>query len=152
MKAKILGVQKVGFTNNNGEVISGTNIFVAFPDENVEGVRTEKFWLKDGINLPRDTAYDIKPYVECTAKKLDMTEFLIQREESVQDPVVMVGETFVVVMSYNKDEKEFFRMTPTIKFEDASSRKYKQTFEIDISDRLGNGIIINYAQPELCEE
>lgn len=28
MKAKILGVQKVGFTNNNGEVISGTNIFV----------------------------------------------------------------------------------------------------------------------------
>ena len=28
MKAKILGVQKVGFTNNNGEVISGTNIVV----------------------------------------------------------------------------------------------------------------------------
>ena len=81
-----------------------------------------------------------------------MTEFLIQREESVHDPVVMVGETFVVVMSYNKDEKEFFRMTPTIKFEDASGRKYKQTFEIDISDRMGNGIIINYAQPELCEE
>lgn len=97
-------------------------------------------------------SYDIKPDVECTAKKLDMTEFLIQREESVQDPVVMVGETFVVVMSYNKDEKEFFRMTPTIKFEDASGRKYKQTFEIDISDRMGNGIIINYAQPELCEE
>lgn len=104
------------------------------------------------INKGRDTAYDIKPDVECTAKKLDMTEFLIQREESVQDPVVMVGETFVVVMSYNKDEKEFFRMTSTIKFEDASGRKYKQTFEIDISDRMGNGIIINYAQPELCEE
>lgn len=28
-------------------------------------------------------------------------------------------------------------MTPTIKFEDASGRKYKQTFEIDISDRMG---------------
>lgn len=54
MKAKLLGVQKVGFTNNNGEVISGTNIFVAFPDESVEGVRTEKYWIKDGINLPKD--------------------------------------------------------------------------------------------------
>lgn len=55
MKAKLLGVQKVGFTNNNGEVISGVNIFVAFPEENVDGVRTEKYWLKDGINLPKDT-------------------------------------------------------------------------------------------------
>lgn len=57
-----------------------------------------------------------------------------------------------MVMSYDKDEKDFFRMTPTIKFEDASGRKYKQTFCIDIGDRLGNGVIINYAQPELCEE
>lgn len=57
-----------------------------------------------------------------------------------------------MVMSYDKDEKNFFRMTPTIKFEDASGRKYKQNFCIDIGDRLGNGIIINYAQPELCEE
>lgn len=55
MKAKLLGVQKVNFTNNNNEVISGTNIFVAFPDEAVEGVRTEKYWLKEGINLPKDT-------------------------------------------------------------------------------------------------
>lgn len=76
MKAKILRVQKVGFTNNNGEVISGTNIFVAFPDENVEGVRTEKFWLKDGINLPKDTklndmleiAFDRKAKVEMIYK------------------------------------------------------------------------------------
>lgn len=37
-------------------------------------------------------------------------------------------------------------------FEDASGRKYKQTFFIDIGDRLGNGIIINYNQPELREE
>ena len=43
-------------------------------------------------------------------------------------------------------------MTPTIRYEDASGRVYKQTFCIGISDRLGNGIIINYAQPELCDE
>lgn len=36
--------------------------------------------------------------------------------------------------------------------EDASGRKYKQTYCIDIVDRFGNANIINYAQPELCEK
>lgn len=55
MKMKLVGVQPIHFTNNNGEVIEGTNIFCAFEDENVQGLRTEKFFLKDGINLPKDT-------------------------------------------------------------------------------------------------
>lgn len=104
------------------------------------------------LNKGRGAAYCIIPDLECTAKRMNMTEFTIRRYEAIQDPIAMVGETFVMVMSYDKDEKDFFRMTPTIKFEDASGRKYKQTFWIDIGDRLGNGIIINYAQPELCEE
>lgn len=104
------------------------------------------------LNKGRGAAYCIIPDLECTAKRMNMTVFTIRRYEAIQDPIAMVGETFVMVMSYDKDEKDFFRMTPTIKFEDASGRKYKQTFCIDIGDRLGNGIIINYAQPELCEE
>lgn len=104
------------------------------------------------LNKGRGAAYCIIPDLECTAKRMNMTEFTIRRLEPVQDPIAMVGETFVMVMSYDKDEKDFFRMTPTIKFEDASGRKYKQTFCIDIGDKLGNGIIINYAQPELCKE
>ncbi|EOU1503415.1 hypothetical protein QTI76_08565 [Clostridium perfringens] len=55
MQAKIVGVMDVNFTNNNGEEIHGTNIFVAFKDENVEGLRTEKFFLREGISLPKDT-------------------------------------------------------------------------------------------------
>ena len=102
------------------------------------------------LNKGRGAAYCIIPDLECTAKRMNMTEFTIHRCEAVQDPIAMVGEIFVMVMSYNKDEKDFFKMTPTIKFEDASGRKYKQTFCIDIVDRLGNGTIINYAQPELC--
>ena len=47
MKAKLVGVQDIHFTNNSGEEISGTNIFCAFQDENVEGLRTEKFFIKD---------------------------------------------------------------------------------------------------------
>lgn len=53
MKAKLVGVQEIHFTNN-GEEINGTNIFCAFQDENVEGLRTEKFFLKNGITLPKE--------------------------------------------------------------------------------------------------
>lgn len=52
MQVKLVGVQRVNFTNNAGEAIKGTNIFCAFKDENVEGLRTEKFFLKDEIKLP----------------------------------------------------------------------------------------------------
>lgn len=52
MQVKLVGVQYVNFTNNSGETINGTNILCAFKDENVEGLRTEKFFLKDGIKLP----------------------------------------------------------------------------------------------------
>lgn len=55
MQAKLIGVMQVNFTNNNGEAIRGANIFVAFKDENVEGLRTEKFFLKENISLPKDT-------------------------------------------------------------------------------------------------
>ena len=104
------------------------------------------------LNKGRGAAYCIIPDLEGTAERMNRTEFTIRRYEAIQDPIAMVGETFVMVMSYDKDVKDFFRMKPTIRYEDASGRKYKQTFHIDISDRLGNGTIINYAQPELCEE
>ncbi len=55
MQAKLLGVMKVNFTNNQNEAVQGLNIFVAFQDENVEGLRAEKFFLKDTIALPKDT-------------------------------------------------------------------------------------------------
>lgn len=32
MQVKLVGVQYVNFTNNNGETINGTNIFCAFKD------------------------------------------------------------------------------------------------------------------------
>lgn len=55
MQAKLIGVQPISFTNNSGEAINGTNIFVAFRDENVEGLRTEKFFLKEKITFPKET-------------------------------------------------------------------------------------------------
>lgn len=55
MKVKLLGVMQIDFQNNSGERVTGLNLFVAFPDENVDGLRTEKFFLKEGIVLPKDT-------------------------------------------------------------------------------------------------
>lgn len=55
MQVQLVGVQHINFTNQSGEKIQGTNLFVAFGDENVEGLRTEKFFLKEGIALPKDT-------------------------------------------------------------------------------------------------
>ena len=54
MRAKLFGVQEVDFTNGNGEKISGWNIFTGFGDANVQGLRTEKFFLREGVELPKD--------------------------------------------------------------------------------------------------
>ena len=55
MKAKLVGVQGIHFTNNSGEEVNGTKIYCAFYDDNVEGLRTADFFLKDGITLPKET-------------------------------------------------------------------------------------------------
>ena len=52
MKVKLIGIQKINFNNANNEEIKGTLAFVVYPEENVQGLRTDKFFLKDGISLP----------------------------------------------------------------------------------------------------
>ena len=53
MQARLLGIQHINFTNNTGEQINGNNIFCAFKDENVEGLRTEKFLLNQKLSCQR---------------------------------------------------------------------------------------------------
>ena len=58
---KLLGIQQINFTNNNGEVISGTNIWVAYAFEGTQGLRAQKFFLKEDVKLndfkPNDNLY-----------------------------------------------------------------------------------------------
>jgi len=75
MQVKLVGVQSVNFTNNKGETIIGTNLFCTFRDENVEGLRTEKFFLKDEIKLPEckindtiEVSFNMKGKVEMVYK------------------------------------------------------------------------------------
>lgn len=75
MQAKLIGIQPIKFTNNNGDIITGTNIFCAFADENVDGLRAEKFFLKNGVKLPEcklndmiDISFNMKGKVEAVYK------------------------------------------------------------------------------------
>lgn len=52
---KLVGLAPVNFTNNAGEIIRGQNMYVLFNDENTTGLKCEKIFLKDGIDLPKDT-------------------------------------------------------------------------------------------------
>lgn len=52
MQVKLVGVGRIDFSNSNGERICGNNLFVAFKDENVQGMRTEKFFVKEEVALP----------------------------------------------------------------------------------------------------
>ncbi len=75
MQIKLMGFQKVNFTNNIGQTITGINIYGAFKDENVEGLKTEKFFIRDGIKMPEcklndtlEISFNMKGKVEAIHK------------------------------------------------------------------------------------
>ncbi len=76
MQAKLLGVMEISFTNNQNETVQGLNVFLAFPDSNVEGMRSEKFFLRDNIVLPKevkindvvDVSFNYKGKIESISK------------------------------------------------------------------------------------
>lgn len=48
----LLGIQHVDFKNNAGETITGTNLFVCYKDPSVDGLRTDKYFVKPEIKFP----------------------------------------------------------------------------------------------------
>lgn len=54
MVAKLLGVSPVRFQATSGELIEGTNLFVCYPEENVTGNRTDKYFISKKIALPKN--------------------------------------------------------------------------------------------------
>lgn len=62
MIVKLLGVQKLDFETREGERIIGTNIYTQYPDDYVEGVKCEKFFIRKSVdvsNLKIDSFYDL---------------------------------------------------------------------------------------------
>lgn len=56
MQMILLGYKHLDFTNDKGETVKGTQAFVSFTEDGVEGQRTDKLFFKEGFELP-----DLKP-------------------------------------------------------------------------------------------
>lgn len=56
MQAVVLGFSELNFRSGNGDLIQGTQLFYAFPDENTVGHKADKVFVKKNIQLP-----DMKP-------------------------------------------------------------------------------------------
>lgn len=54
MKATLLGIQSVNFTSNDGQTVSGNSFFIAFPDENVEGLKVDRIFVRRELEVPKD--------------------------------------------------------------------------------------------------
>lgn len=52
MLAYLLGYRPLDFTNDRGELVKGTQAFIASQEDGVIGQRADKLFLKDGMELP----------------------------------------------------------------------------------------------------
>lgn len=52
MNAKLLGIRKLDFSSSDGKQVQGIQAYLAFPEEGVEGVMTDKLFLRDGFVFP----------------------------------------------------------------------------------------------------
>ncbi len=122
-------------------ILKDAGIYVV-PDENKEKI---KFEFK---NKGKGTAFEVKPAMECNASTKN-GDIKLRRYESVQDHIVMVGESFVTLFSFGFEEPldNFITYLP-IEYYDASGRTYSQTFELSfIKDGYAHSLI--YAEPVL---
>ena len=71
MQAILLGVRKFDFSTNDGQ-IKGTQLFIAFDEDDVTGKATDKIFVKSDIPLPKLEIN--KPF----------NVFLIEKEKLIQ--------------------------------------------------------------------
>lgn len=53
MVITVIGLQNLDFVTSQGTSIKGVNVFAKFSDENIQGFRTEKFFIAQDIALPK---------------------------------------------------------------------------------------------------
>lgn len=52
MKAILRGVASLNFTSNTGSHVEGTNLYISFPDKNVNGEKCERVFASTEISFP----------------------------------------------------------------------------------------------------
>ena len=52
MIATLYGYQKLQFTGADGHRVSGYNLYVGFEESNVVGLKCQKFYVNDTVDIP----------------------------------------------------------------------------------------------------
>lgn len=63
MIVQILGRQTLDFTTRDGQLIKGTNLYVAYQQEDIVGLKSDKFFVRDGIIIPKELKINDKAEV-----------------------------------------------------------------------------------------
>ena len=102
-------------------------------------------------NKGRGGAYNIEPDYMCKAKLPDGAEKKLKRWEPIQDPIALVGESLKTEYAL-VGEKDLMNLMASlsINYNDASDRKYRQTFNL-IVHKDGHVDIKNYPEPTLLD-
>jgi hypothetical protein len=54
MIVQVIGKQALDFTTKEGQLIKGTNLYVAYKEENTEGLKADRFFVRDGVVIPKE--------------------------------------------------------------------------------------------------
>lgn len=63
-----MGIQNVNFLDKQNNPIDGRRLYLAFPEESVQGYRTEAFFVRSNIPIPEDIQPKDKVKVEFSYK------------------------------------------------------------------------------------
>ncbi|MCI6791264.1 MAG: hypothetical protein MR589_09360 [Lachnobacterium sp.] len=58
MLAQVIGKAPLDFSTKDGTRICGTTIYYAYEVEGVEGLKADKLFVRDGIDMPKDMEID----------------------------------------------------------------------------------------------
>lgn len=54
MIVQVIGRQVLDFSTKEGQAVKGVKLFVAYPEENTEGLRTDGIFVREGIAIPKE--------------------------------------------------------------------------------------------------
>ena len=54
MLVQVLGVANIDFTTKEGQAVKGTSLYVAYEAEGVEGLKADRFFVRDGVAIPKE--------------------------------------------------------------------------------------------------
>ena len=60
MVVQVIGTQWLDFITKEGNLLKGTNLYVAYPRDNVEGLMADKIFVPHTISIPKEMKLNAK--------------------------------------------------------------------------------------------